>query len=87
MQASNVDRTLDAYGNSVERAERLALGHGRFGGLRLSASSLLVEFNECIESRIEVLDPIKMGVDQFDRRDRLAANTICHFRSREACEI
>jgi hypothetical protein len=28
-----------------------------------------------------------MSTDQFNGRDRLTANVICHFHGREACEI
>lgn len=71
----------------MERAEHLSLNYSCFGIFRLEVSALLIEFNECIQSEIEFFNSIKMSTDQFNGRDRLTANVICHFHGREACEI
>ena len=75
-QTGTLERTLDADGNAVQRAERttggFTVGHSRFRHQGLEPDACRVDMNVSIQLRIQPLDLREMSLGEFDRGNILS---------------
>jgi hypothetical protein len=86
-QTGGFRQILHADRQAVQGAERLALHHGVFGALGGFSSALEITGDNGVQVRIEIFNARNTRVEQFDRRDRFAADQRSQFAGRIAEKV